>query len=663
MTTTAQLLDALDADQREAVIADPTPLKVLAGAGSGKTRVMTYRAAYQIREGIVKPDEAFVSAFTRSAANEMRDRLLPLVDGVDVEVGTFHSICFRMLQQHWLNSGLSRLDVCKDGERTRILRDLLGTKTRDYPQALDIEVDIGEVGGWISTWKNSMIHHDDEEIFETIEEAVPLSAMWAAAKAYSLYEGVLELNGKLDFDDMLLKAYDLLAENEAALQTWSQRWTAYSIDEAQDTNLVQWGILKLLAPPISDPNLTIVGDTRQALYRFRGAVPELMDDFEIAYPRARRIDLTRNYRSTPQVIERANTLIKSLKLPDQTGHRGVGTEAIVGFFDDQVDQAVNIAQFVSEARAAGHAGGDVAILIRTNAQSAQIERSFVAAKLPYWCKNGGFFERMEIGDLVSYVRLAHGDGDEGALRRIINKPTRYLGAAFCDAVMAIVARDDVSIRTAIPRVFATRGKNLSKRQLAAAKDLSDLLENICPTDPLQECLSPRMAFSRILAWTEYIDWLKRNNGSDGAADESRQENIEALMDVASEFGTIEALLEFIAESNRLQQETNDATEISTVHRAKGREWPFVIVSNFHFGSFPHKKSVDAGLTQDERRVAYVAATRARDVLVFAVPAVDVHGKPQPPSPFLQDMDLAFFEADEEVVGDQEWWGDLFKMVG
>lgn len=660
MTTADEILETLDERQREAVIADPTPLKVLAGAGSGKTRVMTCRVAYQVLKGIAKPEECFVSAFTRAAANEMHERLLPLLGGPDVEVGTFHSICFRMLQQHRQNNALPRLDVCKDGERTRILRDLLGTKTREYPQALDIDVDISMVGAVISTWKNMMIHSDDEEVFVTLEEAPPTSPMWAAAKAYPLYESILMLNGKLDFDDMLLKAYDLLAEDEAALQAWSQRWTAFSIDEAQDTNLVQWGILKLLAPPLIKPNLTIVGDTRQALYRFRGAVPELMDDFETAYPKARKIDLTLNYRSTPQVIGRANSLIKSLNLPDQTGPRALGSEAIVGFFDDQIDQAVGIADFVCEARQEGHVGGNIAVLIRTNAQSAQIERSFVAAKLPYWCKNGGFFERMEIGDLVSYLRLAHGDGDEQSLRRIINKPTRYLGAAYCDAVMSMVQTAKISIRTAIPRVFATRGKNLSRRQRESAQDLASLLENICPSDPEEHCLPPHSAISRILAWTDYIDWLKRNNGSDGAADESRQENIEALMDVASGFPTIEAFLEFINESNRLQQESNDATEISTVHRAKGREWPIVIVSNFHQDSFPHKRAVEEGNGQDERRVAYVAATRARDVLVFAVPGVDVHGKPTIPSSFLYDMDLPMEESEEDL--EKEWWGDVFKEM-
>lgn len=658
-TSTDELLEALDPYQREAVIAEPTPLKILAGAGSGKTRVMTYRVAYQIREGIADPDRCFVSAFTRAAANEMHERLVPLIGGEDVEVGTFHSICFRMLQQARMNAGLPRLDVCKEGERTRILRDLLGTKTRDFPQALDIDVDIAKVGGIISAWKNSMIHHDDEEVFETIEEAPQHSPMWAAAKVYPLYESMLLLNRKLDFDDMLLKAYDLLAENEAALQQWSQRWTAFSIDEAQDTNLVQWAILKLLAPPSILPNLTIVGDTRQALYRFRGAVPELMNDFRIAYPQAREIDLTLNYRSTTQVISRANTLIRSLKLPDQEGHRGDGAEAIVAFFDDQMDQAVGIAQFVAEARGLGYKGGDIAVLMRTNAQSAQIERAFVGAGLPYWCKNGGFFERMEIGDLVAYLRLAHGDGDERSLRRIINKPTRYLGAAFCDAVMQIVARDKVSIRQAIPRVFATRGKSLSRRQRDAAQDLAALLENICPSGEDQECLGPHTAISRVLAWTDYLDWLKRNNGSDGGADESREENIAALMSVASQFGKIEELMEFIDLSNRLQKETNDATEISTVHRAKGREWPFVVVSNFHEDSFPHKLAVGEGLIEDERRVAYVAATRARDALIFAVPGTNVKGEPVVPSCFLGDMGLASQE--DEGTLDQEWWGDLFQV--
>lgn len=668
--TTTDLLADLDPYQAEAVVADAVPTCVFAGAGSGKTRVLTYRIAYQLAQGVATADQFFISAFTRAAADEMSERIVALVGELpDLQIGTFHSLMYRFLNAERAASNQSYLNVCKDSERTRILRDLLGPYSKDYPEALNIDVDIAEVGGWISRWKNEMIHFDDQEIMETVEEASKETGIGAAARVYPLYERRLNLLGKIDFDDMLLKAYDLFVMSEGALARARQKWSAFFIDEAQDTNGVQWGIIKLIAPPESKPNLTIVGDTRQCLYRFRGALPELMDGFEGLYPGARRIDLTLNYRSTAEVIDRANRLVKTLQLPDQTHSRDGGSDTIVVTFDDQVSQAAEIAQFITEARDAGYRGGDVAILIRTNAQSAQLERAMVAANLPYWCKNGGFFDRMEVGDLVAYLRLAHTRSDEQALRRIINKPTRYLGAAFCDAVVGIAARTDGDLVKALRNVRETRGRALSQKQKKAAEDLADLMDFIGKTG--EQAMSPFMAIHRVLEWTDYLEWLRRTSGSEGGADDSRAENVKALENVAMSFGTLEQFIDFIILTNQLQQETNDATEICTVHRSKGREWPIVIVSNFFDNSFPHKRAVMEGNLQDERRIAYVAFTRARDILVVTCPGEDDKGAAVFPSPFLWDAGLSLpvpddleglSEDDLAKTLDDQWWGSVLEGV-
>lgn len=661
-TTTEDLLSSLDPDQLKAVVFPPEPLAVMAGAGSGKTRVLTCRVANQILTGAVKPEQMFVSAFTKAAATEMRERLATMVGNEpDLVVGTFHSIMFRGLQQERYDKGLRKLDVCQDGEKTRVIRDMCAAPSRDYPTALNVEIDVSVVAGWIGTWKNALIHHDDEEIMLTVDEAPYRSDMWAAAKAYPQYEEYLRRQNKIDFDDMLIKAYDLLVDDEAALERWGSKWSAFFVDEAQDTNIAQWKIIELLAPPGGSPNITVVGDTRQALYAFRGAVPKHLDDFDKLYPGAARIDLTLNYRSTPQVVTRANRLVAPLGLPDQTHSRGEGPEAVVAFFDDQMDQGIQIARFTHEVRETGRKGGEVAVLIRTNAQSAQIEKSFVALNLPYWCKGGGFFDRMEVGDMVAYLRLAHDRKNEPALRRIINKPTRYLGEAFCDAVVKAAASGEGEERgdlvTALTKVHATRGKALSKKQEAAAKDLRNLIDHIGGY-PDDKAMAPSVAVARVLDWTEYIDWLKKNNGSEGAVDDSRQENLQALNAVAIQYASIEAFIEFIEVSKRLQVETNDATEICTVHRAKGREWPVVIVSNFSDGSMPHKRAILEGNLPDERRVAYVAFTRARDLLIVSVPGEDDKGLPALPSRFLDD---AGFDPDEALM--DPWWGDALKTLG
>jgi DNA helicase-2/ATP-dependent DNA helicase PcrA len=314
-------------------------------------------------------------------------------------------------------------------------------------------------------------------------------------------------------------------------------------------------------------------------------------------------------------------------------------------FDDQLTQAAEIARFVVEAREHGYAGGDIAVLIRTNAQAAHLENAFVAAKLPYWCQGGGFFDRMECGDVMAYLRLAVDPTDEGALRRIINRPTRYLGKAFVDEVVRESSDDLIAGLTVVD---SYSGRRLSSRQIGAAADLAGLLNSL----RLSRNVPPAAAASRVIDWTGYVSWLATNEGAGAAGDDSRTENLNALVEIAGEYSALDKLVEFADTSAALNRDSGEATEICTVHRSKGREWPIVIVSNFYEGSIPHARSLLDGNREDERRVAYVAWTRARNALIIAVPLEDVFGEEADPSSFLDEAQL-------EMGGfaDDRWWGD------
>lgn len=629
-----EYLDDLDDDQKKAVLAPPVPLKVLAGAGSGKTRVIISRIAHQIDTGVVEPGKVFASAFTKAAAVEMSERIESIVSADDLLIGTFHSIMFRTLNEWRTKVGAPRYGVISEYEKKRLIQDLLDHPTKNYPDALNVEVDVGEVISRISAWKNSMIHHDDEEITETIEESPKEIGLGAAARVYGLYESYKSKQNKIDFDDMLLLAYDLFREDLGARKYAQDRWDAFFVDEAQDTNSVQWEILKMIAPPADKPNLTIVGDTRQCLFRFRGAVPELMDGFEQMYKGATTIDLVLNYRSTKQVIAQANSLIKNMMLKDQVPVRGDGPEVNVVPCVDEWDQAKEIASMITAAKEKGYKGGDIATLIRTNAQSMLLERAFVLARHPYWCKGGGFFSHREIADVMAYIRLAVDPSDIAPLYRIINKPTRYLGKAFVEAVERNMERVGGNAVDAMDFTDSYSKRRLSRTQRMEVAKLTGFLRGLA-----RDKHTSRSMIDAIVDDLGYMKWLMKTEGLQVDVDDSRKENIDALKSAAYEYEKPADLVAFADMTDKLQMESGDAVEICTVHRAKGREWPIVAATNFYEGSVPHRMALREGSEPDERRIAYVAFTRAQDLLLVTYPLETEKAGNVSPSRYIFDAKL------------------------
>ncbi|MGW8179291.1 MAG: UvrD-helicase domain-containing protein, partial [bacterium] len=278
----------------EAVLADPVPLAVMAGAGSGKTKLITARIAHQIDEG-VDPERLFVSAFTKASANEMEERVQLLVENDKLKVGTFHSHLFRFLNDWREAHEFQPYGVMKEGRKKIVFQKLLEKPSRDYPQAVNLDADVGNVMGAIGRWKNANIGPTDDEVNETLVEAPPSTDLYAAALVYPLYEGILHDENLVDFDDMLFKSLRMLLSDQGALNQARQIWSeGVFIDEAQDLNVVQWMIMNLLAPPSENPNLTVVGDLRQCLYAWRGASPSTFERFVEQYRNAQIVDLVNN---------------------------------------------------------------------------------------------------------------------------------------------------------------------------------------------------------------------------------------------------------------------------------------------------------------------------------------------------------------------------------
>ncbi|MGW8181869.1 MAG: 3'-5' exonuclease, partial [bacterium] len=335
-------------------------------------------------------------------------------------------------------------------------------------------------------------------------------------------------------------------------------------------------------------------------------------------------------------VTTANDLARGLGMSDQTSKRDNGTDVEVMAFSSPVEQSIKIAEEVAEARENGELGGNFAVLVRTNAQSAPVESAFVAKGLPYFCNGGGFFDRMEVGDIMAYLRIANDSSRTDLLERIINRPTRFLGKAFVSAVESNLSKYGGDLVKAIRFTNKYSNRKLSPKQREGAVDLSDLLLELREGDIN---LSPVMAINRILAETDYIEWLRHNSGLSEDADSQRLDNIEALKVEAARFISIADFLHFADESSRLQIDSKDSTQILTVHRAKGLEWDTVWVTNFHDESIPHAMSKREGDIVSEKRVAYVAFTRAENNLKIGVPRTDEKGNAVEPSRFLKDAGL------------------------
>ena len=639
-----QLLQGLNPAQYEAVIYQGGPLLIVAGAGSGKTRVLTHRIAYLLATGRARGSEILAITFTNKAAAEMRERLETLVGGAGkyMWVLTFHSACVRILRREHeaagLRSSFSIYDAT-DSQRliTLIVRELGIDPKRFTPKAF---------ANRISDLKNELI--TPLQFAETANTSNPFERH--LAEVYRAYNQRLKAANALDFDDIIMRTVQLLRAKPAIAQLYRRRFRHVLVDEYQDTNHAQYVLVReLVGVGSQGPSgeLTVVGDSDQSIYAFRGATIRNIEEFEKDFPNSHTILLEQNYRSTQNILSAANAVISQ---NDGRRAKNLWTalgdgEKIVGYVaDSEYDEARWVSQEIERlGEENGVRPGQVAVFYRTNAQSRALEEAFMRAGVPYKVVGGTrFYERKEIKDALAYLRAVDNPDDTVSLRRIFNVPKRGLGQKAEATLAAHAEQYGISFGQAISdaagraRPQTPDGQitltppvaGLATRTRTQVRRFDDILEGL--RTQLREGAGVAELLDSALDTSGYLAELR---ASDDPQDASRVENLAELHAVAEDFqqenptGTLAEFLErvsLVADSDQIPDDDGGQGQVTlmTVHTAKGLEFPVVFVTGFEDGTFPHSRSLaDEAELAEERRLAYVALTRARERLYLTRAAV------------------------------------------
>ncbi|RKN05187.1 DNA helicase PcrA [Streptomyces radicis] len=649
------LLEGLNEQQRAAVTHSGGPLLIVAGAGSGKTRVLTHRIAHLLGARSAHPGQILAITFTNKAAGEMKERVTELVGprANAMWVMTFHSACVRILRREskllGFTSSFSIYDAA-DSKRLMALvcRDLDLDPKRFPPKSFSAKV---------SNLKNELI---DAEDFAA-QAAGGDGFEKTLAEAYALYQSRLREANALDFDDIIMTTVHLLDAFPDVAEHYRRRFRHVLVDEYQDTNIAQYTLIRLLvaAPTEGEPaELCVVGDADQSIYAFRGATIRNILQFEQDFPDARTLLLEQNYRSTQTILSAANAVIarnedrrpKSLWTNEGAGARIIGYVA-----DTEHDEAQFTADEIDRLSDAGDArAGDVAVFYRTNAQSRVFEEVFIRVGLPYKVVGGvRFYERREVRDVLAYLRVLANPEDTVPLRRVLNVPKRGIGDRAEAMLEALALRERISFAQALRRVDEAYG--MAARSANAIKRFNALLEELRTV--VESGAGPATVLEAVLERTGYLAELQ---ASTDPQDETRVENLQELAAVALEFeqdrgeenpGTLADFLEqvaLVADSDEIPDDEGDGViTLMTLHTAKGLEFPVVFLTGMEDGVFPHMRSL--GKTkelEEERRLAYVGITRARQRLYLTRSVLrSAWGQPQhnPPSRFLDEIPEEFVD--------------------
>jgi DNA helicase II / ATP-dependent DNA helicase PcrA len=649
------LLEGLNPQQRAAVTHVGAPLLIVAGAGSGKTRVLAHRIAYLLASRDVRPGQILAITFTNKAAGEMRDRVASLVGARSraMWVSTFHSACVRILRREASHVGLkSTFSIydAADSQRlmSMVMRDLDLDPKRYRPRAFSAQV---------SNLKNELI--DDETYSAGLAEATHQERM--VADAYRMYQSRLRQANAMDFDDLIMVTVNILQAFPDVAEYYHRRFRHVMVDEYQDTNTAQYQLVRELVghagrEPQSVPpaELAVVGDADQSIYAFRGATIRNIVEFEQDYPDARTILLEQNYRSTQTILRAANSVIA--KNPDRRPKNlwtdsGDGAKIVGYVADSEHDEAAFIArQIDSLGDDHGVKPKDVAVFYRTNAQSRAVEEVFVRVGLPYKVVGGTrFYERREVKDALAYLRVISNPTDTVNLRRILNVPKRGIGDRAEACIAALAERERVPFVAALGRPQDAPG--IATRSVAAITAFTSLLE------ALRTVHEGGSGVGGLLeAVVEQTGYLADLQASQDPQDETRAENLVELVAVGREFdesepdGSLEDFLErvsLVADADEIpdgsdaEAADNGVVTLMTLHTAKGLEFPVVFLTGMEDGTFPHMRALgDNKELEEERRLAYVGITRARERLHLSRAIVrSGWGSPQynPASRFLDDV--------------------------
>ncbi|HEY0174428.1 MAG TPA: UvrD-helicase domain-containing protein [Pyrinomonadaceae bacterium] len=635
------MLDSLNERQREAVEASEGPLLILAGAGSGKTRVITVRIAYLISEKGVAPHNILAVTFTNKAAQEMRERVTRLIEGRRLEsaplVSTFHSLCVRMLRRdiEKLEEGYTRAFTIYDQDDSQrvvkgCIKDLGYDDQRLAPR---------QTQSAISHAKNSGL---DAEQYAARAESHDEKRV-AIARVFKLYEERLVNNNALDFDDLMIKAVRLLRKREDVRAHYNERFRYILVDEYQDTNALQFALINFLTQ--RQQNICVVGDESQSIYRWRGADISNILNFEQHYPEARTIKLEQNYRSTQTILDAADAVIKhNTERKEKTLWTANPAGAPIRYY--QAMDAEGEARFVAakiEEHRRQDAKARAAVLYRTNAQSRVFEEALRRAGLGYNIVGGfSFYERAEVRDIVSYLKLALNPHDSVALMRVVNTPTRGLGKQTLDELDRRAKDYGVSLWEAIA-VITEQPDGFSPRATAALKRFQTIIEGL--VSHAQKESASEVVKAAILD-TGYADSLKAENSDEA---ESRLENLQELVNAAVDYdkdegGGLRDFIDAAALVSDTDQYKGDApVTLMTMHSAKGLEFPVVFIVGMEDGLFPHSRAAaDQAEMEEERRLCYVAITRAERFLYLShAMRRRVYGEEMAaePSQFLNELPL------------------------
>ncbi|MFD8024497.1 DNA helicase PcrA [Streptomyces lavendulae] len=646
----AVLLDGLNTEQAAAVVHAGSPLLIVAGAGSGKTRVLTHRIGHLLSARGVHPGQILAITFTNKAAGEMKERVEGLVGprANAMWVSTFHSACVRILRRESKRLGFtSSFSIYDAADSKRLMalvcRDLDLDPKKFPPKSFNAK---------ISNLKNELI---DEDAFaaqaaDGFEKTL--------AQAYAMYQGRLREANALDFDDIIMTTVHLLQAFPDVAEHYRRRFRHVLVDEYQDTNHAQYTLVRELVgpgyPDLPPAELCVVGDADQSIYAFRGATIRNILQFEEDYKDATTILLEQNYRSTQTILSAANAVIernenrRAKNLWTQAGSGSVITGYVA---DTEHDEAQFVADEIDRLTDAGDAkAGDVAIFYRTNAQSRVFEEIFIRVGLPYKVVGGvRFYERKEVRDVLAYLRVLANPEDNVPLRRILNVPKRGIGERAEAMIDALALRERITFPQALRRVDEAFG--MAARSTNAVKRFNVLMEELRTI--VDSGAGPAVVLEAVLERTGYLAELQ---ASTDPQDETRIENLQELAAVALEFeqardesnpGTLAEFLEqvaLVADSDQIPDEDEDGSGVitlMTLHTAKGLEFPVVFLTGMEDGVFPHMRAL--GQTkelEEERRLAYVGITRARERLYLTRSSMrSAWGTPSynPPSRFLEEI--------------------------
>ena len=623
----------LNPAQNEAVTHGNGPLLVVAGAGSGKTRVLTSRIAHLINEKGISPFEILAITFTNKAAEEMRHRVVELVGSVahKMWVSTFHSACVRILRQSSDEIGFSpNFTIYDQGDAARlmghVIKDLNFDLKRFPPRALLSK---------ISSLKNEGINPND--YLDSTENPYDQKV----SEIFVEYQLRLKRASAMDFDDLLLNTVIIFRKNKSILEQWQNRFKHVLVDEYQDTNLIQNELVSLLAA--DHRNICVVGDSDQSIYQFRGADVRNILNFEKVFPDATVIALDQNYRSTQTILDAANEVISrnSGRQPkDLWTEEGNGESIVMYQASNEDDEAKWVAEKIISYKRAGYSElSDVAIFYRTNAQSRAIEEQLNRLGMAYRVVGGTrFYDRREVRDALAYLRLAVNPLDEVALRRVLNVPKRGVGDTSLGKIEDWADKNQVDF---FPALFEASKAGVSGKALKGIESFLNLLEE----SQSRLDLGPADIIEFSLEKSGYISALEEERTIEA---EGRLENLSELVGAASEFSDISEFLErvgLVADTDEIPNEGSDFGDgevlLMTLHAAKGLEFPVVFLLGMEEGIFPHVRALgDPDQMEEERRLAYVGITRARKILHLCNAwSRMLHGQTQynPPSRFLDDI--------------------------